>query len=50
MVGQIIQVLHHPQGMEYGPACLGPDIGDAEDLPAAQLLLHIGDDLEKLGV
>jgi len=45
-----IQTLDHPKGVERGQGRLGPDIGHAEHVPAAQLLFHIGNDVQELGI
>jgi len=48
--GQTLEALDHADGVENGPAGPGADKGHAEDFMSVEHHLHLGTDLEQLGV
>jgi hypothetical protein len=50
MAGEHIQALDHPEGVKDRPGGVGADVGHAEKLVPLKFFLHVGDDVEELGI
>jgi hypothetical protein len=48
--GEHVQAFDHPEGVEDRPGGVGSDVGHAEKLVPLQFFLHVGDDVEELGI